>query len=194
MNLVSFALRRPVTVLVLAIAAVLTGILAIDRMPRDIFPDLGVPVLYVAQPFGGMDPAQMEGFLVNFMNTIFSISTALNVDQVDQGRRIKLQFLAPIGQRDGRTVSTSIVPAVCRSGPCLHSSCRFDAQRPSRQPRLYGRNWQAGAEVCRMLPCLGFDPCSRPSQRLGAASLGGALARRGERRSRPAARLQHEPR
>jgi len=29
-------------------------------MARDIFPDLGVPVLYVAQPFGGMDPAQME--------------------------------------------------------------------------------------------------------------------------------------
>jgi multidrug efflux pump subunit AcrB len=35
-------------------------------MPRDIFPDLGVPVLYVAQPYGGMDPAQMEGFITNY--------------------------------------------------------------------------------------------------------------------------------
>src|SRR3954470_13734065 len=66
MNLVSFALRRPVTVLVLVIASVLAGMLALARMPRDIFPDLGVPVLYVAQPYGGMDPAQMEGFLVNY--------------------------------------------------------------------------------------------------------------------------------
>src|SRR3954468_24414265 len=66
MSLVSFALRRPVTVLVLVIAAVLAGALAITRMQRDVFPDLGVPVLYVAQPYGGMDPAQMEGFLVNY--------------------------------------------------------------------------------------------------------------------------------
>ena len=59
MNLVSFALRRPIS---LVIAVVF---LALDRMPRDIFPDLGVPVLYVAQPYGGLDPAQMEGFITN---------------------------------------------------------------------------------------------------------------------------------
>src|SRR6266849_1863299 len=66
MNLVSFALRRPVTILVLAIAVMMTGFLAIERMPRDVFPNLGVPVLYVAQPYGGLDPAQMEGFIVNY--------------------------------------------------------------------------------------------------------------------------------
>src|SRR6516164_6276230 len=66
MNLVSLALRRPLTIVVLVMAVVMTGILAIQRMPRDIFPDLGVPVLYVAQPYGGMDPAQMEGFIVNY--------------------------------------------------------------------------------------------------------------------------------
>jgi multidrug efflux pump subunit AcrB len=60
MSLVAFALRRPITILVLVIAAILTSLLAIERMPRDIFPNLGVPVLYVAQPFGGMDPAQMR--------------------------------------------------------------------------------------------------------------------------------------
>jgi multidrug efflux pump subunit AcrB len=66
MNLVSFALRRPITVLVLVIGVVLAGLLAISRMSRDVFPDLCVPVLYVAQPYGGMDPAQLEGFLVNY--------------------------------------------------------------------------------------------------------------------------------
>jgi multidrug efflux pump subunit AcrB len=35
-------------------------------MPVDIFPDMGVPVVYVAQPYGGMDPAQMEGLITNF--------------------------------------------------------------------------------------------------------------------------------
>src|SRR5881275_3409041 len=66
MNLVSTALRRPVTLVVLVVAIILAGVLAILRMPRDIFPDLGVPTLYVAQPYGGMDPAQMEGFIVNY--------------------------------------------------------------------------------------------------------------------------------
>ncbi len=66
MNLVSSALRRPVSVVVLVIATVLAGLVAIRRMPRDIFPDLGVPTIYVAQPYGGMDPAQMEGFITNY--------------------------------------------------------------------------------------------------------------------------------
>ena len=66
MSLVSFALRRPVTILVLVLAAILAAVLAALRMPRDIFPDLGVPTLYVAQPYGGMDPGQMEGFITNY--------------------------------------------------------------------------------------------------------------------------------
>src|SRR6185295_9874987 len=36
------------------------------RMPVDIFPSLNLPVIYVCQPYGGMDPAQMEGLLTNY--------------------------------------------------------------------------------------------------------------------------------
>jgi len=54
-------IATPDLALTMVIAVALVGFLAIDRMSRDIFPDLGVPVLYVAQPYGGMDPAQMEG-------------------------------------------------------------------------------------------------------------------------------------
>jgi multidrug efflux pump subunit AcrB len=35
-------------------------------MEVDIFPSLNLPVIYVCQPYGGMDPAQMEGFLTNY--------------------------------------------------------------------------------------------------------------------------------
>jgi multidrug efflux pump subunit AcrB len=44
-NLVSFALRRPVSLLMAVVAIVLAGLLALDRMPRDIFLDLGVPTI-----------------------------------------------------------------------------------------------------------------------------------------------------
>ena len=50
MKLVLFALRRPVTVLVIVLAAALAGAAAIARMPRDIFPDLGVPIRNCRKP------------------------------------------------------------------------------------------------------------------------------------------------
>ena len=63
MHLIQLSLRRPWTVIVLVIAVALGAWVALQRMTRDIFPPLNVPTIYVAQPYGGMDPAQMEGYL-----------------------------------------------------------------------------------------------------------------------------------
>ena len=77
MNLVVPALRRPFTVVVLVVALLLGSAFAISRMPRDIFPDLGVPVIYVAQPYGGVDPAQMDGFLTYYYEYHFLYITGI---------------------------------------------------------------------------------------------------------------------
>ncbi|MGE0133112.1 MAG: efflux RND transporter permease subunit [Blastocatellales bacterium] len=66
MWLINIALRRPFTILVIVIGIALGSSLAIMRMPVDIFPNLNLPVIYVAQPYGGMDPAQMESFLTSY--------------------------------------------------------------------------------------------------------------------------------
>src|SRR6267142_142245 len=66
MFLVIRALRRPFTVLVAVLAILLSAGLAVRRAPVDIFPSLGVPVIYVVQPFGGMSQAQMEGQIVAY--------------------------------------------------------------------------------------------------------------------------------
>ena len=95
MNLVSFALRRPISLLVTVVAAALAGFLALDRMSRDIFPDLGVPVLYVAQPYGGLDPAQMEGFITNYYEYHFLYITGIEhveSKSIQGVALIKLQF------------------------------------------------------------------------------------------------------
>src|SRR6201986_2035647 len=63
MWLIRIALRRPITVLVLVVALALSSVLAIMRTRVDIFPNLDLPVIYVAQPYGGMSPQQMEGFV-----------------------------------------------------------------------------------------------------------------------------------
>src|SRR3954466_9693782 len=66
MWLIRAALRRPISVLVAVIAVALTSTLAVSRMRADIFPDLNLPVIYVAQPYGGMSPAQIEGYIVYY--------------------------------------------------------------------------------------------------------------------------------
>ena len=58
MWLINTALRRPIMVIVLVVGIALCSILAYQRMSIDIFPNLDLPVIYVAQPYGGMNPAQ----------------------------------------------------------------------------------------------------------------------------------------
>src|ERR1700752_4326063 len=94
-NLVSFALRRPISLLMAIVATALMGFLALGRMARDIFPDLGVPVLYVAQPYGGLDPGQMEGFIVSYYEYHFLYINGIEhveSKSIQGAALIKLQF------------------------------------------------------------------------------------------------------
>src|SRR5258708_19506906 len=66
MKLIFAALRHPKTILVTVIAIVFFSYLAIRNTKIDIFPRLGLPTVYVAQPYGGLSPEQMEGFFTSF--------------------------------------------------------------------------------------------------------------------------------
>src|SRR3954447_8265846 len=95
MSLVPSALRHPVTVLVAVMGLVLCAFLALREMPRDIFPGLGIPTIYVAQPFGGMDPAQMEGYLTYYYEYHFLYITGIEhveSKSIQGAALIKLQF------------------------------------------------------------------------------------------------------
>src|SRR5215467_11956151 len=95
MNLVSGAMRRPVTIIVSIVAVVLCAFVALRQMPRDILPTLGIPVIYVAQPFGGMDPAQMEGYLTYYYEYHFLYITGIEhveSKSIQGVALIKLQF------------------------------------------------------------------------------------------------------
>src|SRR3981189_251296 len=77
MRLVLAALTRPISALVAIVAIALVAFLALRRMPVDIFPNLGAPAIYVAQPYGGMDPQQMEGFLTYYFEYHFLYITGI---------------------------------------------------------------------------------------------------------------------
>jgi multidrug efflux pump subunit AcrB len=95
MSPLNLSLRLPVTVVVLVIAVCLGGLLGISRMARDVFPPLGIPTIYVAQPYGGMDAGQMEGSLTYYYEYHFLYITGIeHVESKNiQGAAImKLQF------------------------------------------------------------------------------------------------------
>src|SRR5438067_8015713 len=95
MNLVRQALRRPLTVVVGVIGVALGSLLSLPHMTRDIVPTLGIPTIYVAQPFGGMDPAQMEGYLTYYYEYHFLYITGIEhveSKSIQGAALIKLQF------------------------------------------------------------------------------------------------------
>src|SRR3954469_7207333 len=97
MNLVQPALRRPFTVLLAVAALALGSLVALRDMPRDIFPTLGIPTIYVAQPYGGMDPAQMEGYLTYYYEYHFLYIAGIEhieSKSIQGAAIIKLQFHA----------------------------------------------------------------------------------------------------
>jgi multidrug efflux pump subunit AcrB len=78
MRLVLAALSRPFTVVVALAAIALCALLALNRMPVDIFPQVGDPAIYVAQPYSGMDPAQMEGYMTYYYEYHFLYITGID--------------------------------------------------------------------------------------------------------------------
>jgi multidrug efflux pump subunit AcrB len=95
MNLIVAALRRPITVIVAIIAVTFFSILAISKMSIDIFPKLGLPTIYVAQPYGGLSPSQMEGFISSYYEYHFLYVTGIKYVEsksIQGVSLIKLQF------------------------------------------------------------------------------------------------------
>ncbi|QZT38335.1 efflux RND transporter permease subunit [Halosquirtibacter xylanolyticus] len=77
MKLIEGALRKPITVLVAILAVVFFSILSIKKMKVDIFPSFGSPTIYVAQPYGGLSPEQMESFVTNYYEYHFLYVTGV---------------------------------------------------------------------------------------------------------------------
>jgi CzcA family heavy metal efflux pump len=77
MNIIKNALQKPVTVIVFIIAILFFSFLSIQKMKIDIFPKMGLPTIYVAQPYGGLSPEQMEGFITSYYEYHFLYVTGV---------------------------------------------------------------------------------------------------------------------
>src|ERR1700756_931447 len=65
MWIVSLALRRPYTFVVMAILILILGIMAIVRTPTDIFPNINIPVVSIVWNYNGLVPEEMSNRIVS---------------------------------------------------------------------------------------------------------------------------------
>ncbi|MBO0936361.1 efflux RND transporter permease subunit [Fibrella sp. HMF5335] len=80
-KLIASALSKPVTVVVVVLGLLVFSIMAVRSIPVDIFPKLNAPTIYIAQSYGGMMPAQMEGFMATrYQNQLLYVSGMKSVD------------------------------------------------------------------------------------------------------------------
>ncbi len=69
--MVTSALKRPVTVIVITMSLLIFAVLSAITIPIDIFPKLNLPTIYVIESYGGMSPQQMEGFFATGLQNQF---------------------------------------------------------------------------------------------------------------------------
>jgi multidrug efflux pump subunit AcrB len=109
MNLLQGALRKPVTVIVGILAILFFSFMAVKNMRIDIFPRLGLPTVYVAQPYGGISPEQMEGYITSYYEYHFLYITGVKFVEsksIQGAAIIKIQF------QDGTDMSQAMAEVV----------------------------------------------------------------------------------
>ena len=95
MNPIVFAMRHPITMMMLVVALLGGGTLALTKMRVDIFPPLNMPRIYVYLQYGGMSPSQMEGLIVNQFELFFQFVdgvSGIESTSLQQVALVKLSF------------------------------------------------------------------------------------------------------
>ncbi len=116
MNPIVFALRRPVTVMMLVLALALGGTFSIFQMQKDIFPSLNQPILYVIHNYGGMDPKQVEGLITNQYELFFQYIN--NLEHVES-RSIQSMVMLKLYFQPGTDMPEATAQTVAYSNRAL---------------------------------------------------------------------------
>lgn len=81
MNLIRFALRKPISIMVAVLMIAFFSYNTIKKINVDIFPEVELPAIYIAMPYGGLSPAYMDGFMANeFQKVLLFVNGVKNID------------------------------------------------------------------------------------------------------------------
>ncbi len=121
MWLVRIALQRPYTFIVMGMLIVILGVIAITRMPTDIFPDTEIPVISVVWHYTGLPPEEMERRIVS--NFERALTTTVNdIEHIESqsltGISVIKIFFQPGARIEAATAQvTAIAQTVVHSMP-----------------------------------------------------------------------------
>src|SRR5277367_938956 len=73
-----FAIRTPFLIIVICLIVSLVGVVAIVRMPVDLFPAMNIPVVAVATFYSGMPPEQIEGNITYHLERFFTLASGID--------------------------------------------------------------------------------------------------------------------
>ena len=116
-NLVRTALRRPYTMAVSAILIMLMGAISVSRMIVDIFPNIDIPVVYVAWSYNGLNAEDMERRVVLVAERAYS--TTVNGIERIESLSIPGQGILKIYFQQGANVGAAIAQISAQSNAVL---------------------------------------------------------------------------
>lgn len=121
MALVRVALTRPLTFIVMAVLIFGLGILSVLRMPVDIFPRIGVPVIATAWTYNGLSPEDMAGRIINPFERVLT-TTVNDIDRIESQSMngvgvVRIYFQPGADIRTATAQVTSISQAILRQLP-----------------------------------------------------------------------------
>jgi len=131
--MLSFALKKPIAVIVIFLGLLIFSVIATFSIPIDIFPKLNLPTIYVIEPYGGMSPQQMEGFFATRLQDQFLYITGVKSIQSKNIQGLTLLKLSFYESTDMAEASAQVALQVSRAmkffppGALPPQVLRFDA-------------------------------------------------------------------
>jgi multidrug efflux pump subunit AcrB len=121
MWIVRLALRRPYTFVVLSLLIALLGIGSAIETPKDIFPNINIPVITIVWTYAGLTPTEMEGRVVTVCER--ALTTTVNDMEHTESESyqgvavIKVYFQPQVQVAQALAQVTSIVQTILRVLP-----------------------------------------------------------------------------
>ena len=115
MWIVALALRRPYTFVVAAIVILLLGILSILNTPKDVFPNINIPVVSVLWNYNGLAPEQMSERIALINQRALTL-TVNDIEHIE-GESLTGTAVIKIFFQPGANISTALsqVTAICQT-------------------------------------------------------------------------------
>ncbi|MGO0062742.1 efflux RND transporter permease subunit [Brevibacillus fluminis] len=80
MHISDFAIRRPVTIMMAVLIAIILGIMSLERIPIDLYPKIEIPTVAVSASYAGVGPEEMTNLVTKPLEQ--AVSTVAGVKSV----------------------------------------------------------------------------------------------------------------